>query len=39
MKNRFISRSFQSGPDSSSGPYGPGDQATQGGPGGQVVRW
>ena len=25
--------------DGSFGPYGPGDQASQGGPGGQVVRW
>ena len=27
------------GPPSSCGPYGSFDQASQGGPGGQVVRW
>ena len=29
----------QGGPDASCGPYGPGDQARQGGLGGQVDRW
>ena len=28
-----------SGPDGSCGPYGLGDNPSQGGPGGQVVRW
>ena len=27
------------GPDAYCGPYGLGDKASQGGPGGQVVRW
>ena len=36
VKVFIMARVVQKGP---CGPYGRGDQASQGGPGGQVVRW